>query len=79
MGCITVFSLDECPHCIRTKQAFRLRQIPFVEISLSKYPHRRNYMLSLSDRLTVPQIFMNDKHIGGADDTLNLLDIWEVV
>jgi glutaredoxin len=34
-------------------------------------------MLSLSDRLTVPQIFMNDKHIGGADDTLNLLDIWD--
>lgn len=30
-------------------------------------------MLSLSDRLTVPQVFFNEKHIGGADDTLALL------
>ena len=30
-------------------------------------------MLSLSDRLTVPQVFFNDHHIGGADETLNFL------
>ena len=26
MGRITIFSLDECPHCIRTKEAFKQRQ-----------------------------------------------------
>eukprot|EP00980_Cylindrotheca_fusiformis_P001649 scaffold374_cov124-Cylindrotheca_fusiformis.AAC.8 len=34
-------------------------------------------MLALSDRLTVPQVFVNDTHIGGADDLLNLLKIWD--
>lgn len=34
-------------------------------------------MLSLSDRLTVPQVFLNEKHIGGADETLQLLKEWD--
>jgi len=34
-------------------------------------------MLSLADRLTVPQVFFNDVHIGGADDTLAILNKWE--
>ena len=34
-------------------------------------------MLSLSNLLTVPQIFINNQHIGGADDTLNLLKGWD--
>ena len=34
-------------------------------------------MLSLSDRLTVPQIFFNEQHIGGAEDTLKVLKEWD--
>lgn len=34
-------------------------------------------MLSLSDRLTVPQVFVNHNHIGGADETMNLLAFWD--
>lgn len=77
MGRITIFSLDDCPHCKRIKQAFTDRKIPYTEISLSLYPQKRNDMLSLSDRLTVPQIFFNDTHIGGADDTLKVIDEWD--
>ncbi|CAB9514610.1 Glutaredoxin 3 [Seminavis robusta] len=77
MGRITIFALDECPHCQRAKGAFKERGIPYTEISLSSHPHRRTDMLALSDRLTVPQIFLNEKHIGGADDTLELLKEWD--
>jgi hypothetical protein len=48
-----------------------------VDINLTKYPEKRNDMLSLSDRLTVPQVFVNDTHIGGADDALKLLQSWD--
>jgi len=34
-------------------------------------------MLALADRLTVPQVFFNDEHIGGADDTLAVLEQWD--
>lgn len=44
---------------------------------MTRYPEKRNDMLALSDRLTVPQIFVNETHIGGADDTLNLLKSWD--
>mmetsp|Transcript_542 Transcript_542/g.1657 ORF Transcript_542/g.1657 Transcript_542/m.1657 type:complete len:569 (-) Transcript_542:28-1734(-) len=77
MGRITIFSLDECPHCLRTKAALKDREIPFTEISLSSYPNKRSDMLSLADQLTVPQVFFNDTHIGGANDTLAELDKWD--
>ena len=34
-------------------------------------------MLALSDRLSVPQVFFNAKHIGGAEETIELLEKWE--
>lgn len=77
MGRITVFALEDCPHCKRAKGALKQRNIPYTEISLSSHPYRRNDMLSLSDRLTVPQVFFGDDHIGGADDTLELLQSWD--
>ena len=74
MGRITVFSLDDCPHCRRVKGALKEKGFSFVEISLSSYPQKRGDMISLSDRLSVPQVFFNDRHIGGADDTVTLLE-----
>jgi len=77
MGRITIFSLTECPHCQRTKGALADRNIPYVDISLSYYPSKRTDMLALSDRLTVPQVFFNEIHIGGADDTIKVLEQWD--
>jgi glutaredoxin len=72
-GRITVFALTDCSHCQRTKAALSERGLPYSEINLSSHPDRRNDMLSLCDRLTVPQVFFNSTHIGGADDTLQYL------
>ena len=44
MGRITIFSLDECPHCKRAKSALEERDIPFAEINLSSYPGERTYL-----------------------------------
>lgn len=77
MGRITIFTIDECKFCKRTKAALTDLQIPFTEINLSSYPEKRSDMLILSDQLTVPQVFFNDKHMGGADDTIAVLKKWE--
>ena len=79
MGRITIFSLDDCPHCLRTKAALNERQIPFTEISLSKYPHRRKDMLQLSDKLSVPQVFLNSTPVGGADEAIKMLQQWDAM
>jgi glutaredoxin len=74
MGRITVFALQECPHCKRGKAYLTERGIPYVEISLSSHPDKRTDMLSLADRLTVPQFFFNEAHIGGADELIGFVD-----
>ncbi|CEM31849.1 unnamed protein product [Vitrella brassicaformis CCMP3155] len=68
MGAIVIFSLKACPHCKRVKGLFEEKGWDFIEISLTDYPEKRNDMLQLTDRLTVPQVFFNSKHLGGAAD-----------
>jgi glutaredoxin len=77
MGRITIFTLDDCPHCVRTKSEMKRRRIPYLEISLSQYPQKRNDMISITNRATVPQVFINEALVGGADDTIKLLEQWD--
>lgn len=76
MGRVTLFSIHGCPFCIKAKKSLKERDIPFSEINISDYPSKRTDMLSLSDSLTVPQIFFNENHIGGATELLSLLEKW---
>lgn len=69
---ITVFSVSACPHCARVKQLLMEKAWDFVEIDLNDYPEKRNDMLRLANKLTVPQIFFNDTHLGGATQVAEL-------
>eukprot|EP00970_Alexandrium_tamarense_P008538 scaffold1626_cov178-Alexandrium_tamarense.AAC.6 len=77
MGRITIFSIEECSFCRRLKAALTARSIPYTDINISHYPQKRADMLSLTDRLTVPQVFFNEEHAGGAEETLELLKKWD--
>mmetsp|Transcript_14737 Transcript_14737/g.22332 ORF Transcript_14737/g.22332 Transcript_14737/m.22332 type:complete len:534 (-) Transcript_14737:59-1660(-) len=77
MGRVTVFAINGCRHCARAKAALKDRHIPYLEINLSSHPDKRSSLLNLSDSLTVPQIFFNEKHIGGADELIDLLEKWD--
>ena len=48
-------------------------QVPYVEVNLDRYPGRRYEMQERTGRRTVPQIFFNNKHIGGFDDLKKLV------
>eukprot|EP00808_Paulinella_micropora_P001166 g75009.t1 len=65
---ITIFSLKTCPHCKKAKALLSQKGWSYYNISLNDYPEKRSDMLKLADRLTVPQVFFNDKHLGGASD-----------
>lgn len=53
------------------------RDIPFVDVSITQYPKRRADMMALSDRVSTPQVFFNTRHVGGADETIALLEAWD--
>ncbi|KAH7566326.1 hypothetical protein ACOSP7_022756 [Xanthoceras sorbifolium] len=68
---IVIFSKSYCPYCLRAKQMFaELHERPFVvELDLRDDGAQIMYvLLDLVGRRTVPQIFVNGKHIGGSDD-----------
>ncbi|KAG6594793.1 Glutaredoxin-C3 [Cucurbita argyrosperma subsp. argyrosperma] len=68
---IAMFSKSYCPYCMGAKRIFsELHEKPFVvELDLrDDGPQIQSVLLDLTGRRTVPQIFVNGKHIGGADD-----------
>ena len=73
---VEIYTWRTCPYCIRAKQLLQSKGIEFTEYSIDGDEAARNKMAKRSNgRRSVPQIFINDKHIGGCDD-LHELD-WQ--
>jgi glutaredoxin 3 len=63
-----IYSKPTCPYCIRAKALLTELNIPFTEIQIQNNLALRDEMISKAGVHTVPQIFLNDTHIGGCDD-----------
>lgn len=68
MAKVIIYTTKICPYCVMAKQLLAKKQIQYQEILLDEQPHLRDEMLNLSGRKTVPQIFINDRAVGGYDD-----------
>ena len=66
---IEVYTWRTCPFCIRAKELLRNKGVEFIEYSIDGDEAARSKMAQRSNgRRSVPQIFINDQHIGGCDD-----------
>jgi glutaredoxin 3 len=72
MGQIVIFSKSKCPHCNEAKALLAKLDIPFSDIDIEADINNSMLMSLASKRHTVPQIFFNDDHIGGADELKRL-------
>lgn len=70
---VVVYSKDNCPFCTLAKKLLTDRKIAFEEIRVDLDPSKLEEMVRLSQKRTVPQIFINDKSIGGYDDLTALV------
>ncbi|MBZ0222904.1 MAG: glutaredoxin 3 [Dokdonella sp.] len=69
MSRIEVYSTASCPYCVAAKQLLARKGLAFDEVRIDLDPARREEMLQrAAGRRTVPQIFVNDTHVGGFDD-----------
>lgn len=50
----------------------RKKNIVFTAIDVEEQAKFREEMMARSNRRTVPQIFIGDRHVGGCDDLLEL-------
>ena len=69
---VTVYTSDWCPYCRRAKDLLTQKHVVFSEINVDDEPKFREEMIARSNRRTVPQIFIGDKHVGGCDDLIEL-------
>lgn len=63
----TLFSKAGCPHCARAKKALSDHAIIFEEIELTNKLTRRS-MLNITGASTTPQVYLDGKYIGTADE-----------
>mgnify|MGYP001034289071 CR=1 FL=1 len=66
---VVMYTTGLCPFCVMAKRLFDDLGVPYQEIRVDREPERRQEMMSLSGRRTVPQVFIGDRHVGGCDDT----------
>jgi len=65
---VKIYTTPYCPFCIRAKQLLKGKNIDFKEIDLSEEPEKFDEMSKKSNGAkTVPQIFLDDTHIGDCD------------
>jgi glutaredoxin 3 len=65
---ITIYTTPYCPFCTRAKKLLKNKNIKFQEIDLSEKPDQFDVMSKKSNGArTVPQIFVDDAHIGDCD------------
>lgn len=69
---VTIYVTGWCPYCQRAKGLLTEKNVTFNEINVEDEPQFRQEMKSRSNRSTVPQIFIGDKHVGGCDDLFAL-------
>lgn len=69
---IEIYTTAICPYCVRAKMLLKHKGASWTEIRIDRDQLRLHEMLRRSNRRTVPQIFINDQHIGGFDDLATL-------
>ncbi len=64
---VTVMSRDGCPFCAGAKEALRNAGIDYEELILNQDYTDRS-LRAIAGNASVPQVFVNGEHIGGAED-----------
>ncbi len=69
MAHVLMYTTAVCPYCIRAEQLLKSKGVTEIEkIRVDLEPEQREAMMARTGRRTVPQIYIDDRHIGGFDD-----------
>ncbi len=66
---VEIYTWSTCPFCIRAKALLNKKGVRFAEYCIDGDEAARSKMAERSrGRRSLPQVFINDQHIGGCDD-----------
>lgn len=70
---IEIYTTDYCPYCKKAKSLLTQLGLDFQEIDITQNEDDAiDKLIVKTGRSTVPQIFINDKFVGGCDDLFEL-------
>ena len=73
MQAVKMYTTAVCPYCIRAKNILKTKGVEAIEeIRIDQDPEAMKYMMDITGRRTVPQIFIGNTHVGGCDDLVAL-------
>ncbi|MCL2933029.1 MAG: glutaredoxin 3 [Trichodesmium sp. MAG_R03] len=70
---VEIYTWSSCPFCIRAKALLDKKQVNYQEYTIDGNDIEREKMANRANgRRSLPQIFINNQHIGGCDDLYQL-------
>lgn len=65
---VIIYTSSFCPYCSWAKKIFNGKEVGYDEIRIDEDPVDAEKMIQKSGRVSVPQIFIGDHHVGGYDE-----------
>ena len=73
MAKVEIYTKIFCGYCVRAKRLLDTKGAAYEEFDITLGGPKRGEMIQrASGRTTVPQIFIDDRHVGGCDDLVAL-------
>ena len=69
---VVIYSGTRCAYCNAAKHLLDSKNVKYTEVNVDEDPARREEMKMRTQRQTVPQIFIGERHVGGFDDLAEL-------
>jgi len=70
---VEIYTKTTCPYCWRAKHLLNVKGVAYKEIVVDfGGPEKQVMVQRTKGRMTVPQIFIGERHVGGCDDLLAL-------
>ncbi len=65
---VRIYTTPWCGYCSAARALLKEKGVQYEEIDVSSDPALRQQMVELSGRNTVPQVFIDERPVGGYDD-----------
>jgi glutaredoxin 3 len=65
---VEIYTTRFCPYCMAAKALLKRKGVAYKEIDVSDFAEREKMIERAHGRMTVPQIFIGQTHVGGSDD-----------
>ncbi len=73
MATVEIYTKATCGFCVRAKRLLEMKKVDYREIPVDRGGAPKAEMVARSNgRMTVPQIFIDGRHVGGCDDLMGL-------